>query len=68
MLRNFRSWFLAGALVVCAILFIGLVHDFALANPESGWFTSQPIIPVALLVIGYLFMILQGFAARGEGE
>lgn len=59
---------MVGALVICAVLFIGLFHDFSLTNPSQGWFTGQPAIPVTLLVIGYLLMVAQRFAKGGEEE
>jgi hypothetical protein len=59
---------MVGALVICGILFAGLFHDFSLTDPSKGWFTSRPAIPVALLVIGYLVMVAQRFAQRGEEE
>lgn len=55
-----------GALVICLALFVGLFHDFGLTDPSKGWFTRNPAIAVALLVIGYLLMVAQRFVNRGE--
>ena len=68
MLHRLRNWFLIGALIVCAVLFVGLVHDFTLQDRAAAWFTSRPAIPLTLLVIGYLFMVGQRFANRGEDD
>jgi hypothetical protein len=59
---------MVGALVICGILFAGLFHDFSLTDPSKAWFTTRPAIPVALLVLGYLLMVGQRFAQRGEEE
>jgi uncharacterized membrane protein YraQ (UPF0718 family) len=66
LLARFRSWFLFGAFLVCAILFAGLIHDFAQPDAASGWFTSRPALPIALLVVGYVLMVLQRLGPRGE--
>jgi hypothetical protein len=55
-----------GALVICLVLFVGLFHDFSLTDPSKGWFTSNPAIPITLLVVGYLLMMAQRFVNRGE--
>ena len=65
-MRRFRSWFLIGALVICLALFVGLFHDFSLADPSKGWFTQRPSIPITLLVVGYLCMVGQRMAGRSE--
>jgi uncharacterized membrane protein YdcZ (DUF606 family) len=63
LLTRLRGWFLFGAVVICALLFAGLIHDFSQADPEAGWFTSRPIIPAVLLVAGYLLMVAHRFAS-----
>lgn len=66
LLRRLRTYFILGALIDCLVLFVGLFHDFSLTDPSKGWFTTNPAVPVALLVIGYLLMMAQRFASRGE--
>ena len=68
MLRRLRIWFMVGALIICGILFVGLFHDFSLTDPSKGWFTGRPVVPAALLVVGYLLMVAQRFAQRGGEE
>jgi hypothetical protein len=66
LLRRFRGWFLFGAILVCAVLFAGLIHDFSQPDPSSGWLTGNPTIPVLLLGLGYLLMLAHRFSGRGE--
>ncbi len=66
MLARFRGWFLFAAFLVCAILFAGLIHDFSQSDTAAGWFTSRPALPIALLVIGYILMVLQRLGPKSE--
>jgi hypothetical protein len=50
------------------VLFAGLFHDFSVSDPNKGWFTRNPAIPVVLLIIGYLCMVAQRFTSRDEEE
>ncbi len=67
-LRRFRPWLLAGAIVIFLILFAGLIHDFSQADVNLGWFTANPAVPLVLLVIGYLLMLGHRLGSRGEEE
>jgi hypothetical protein len=66
LLGRLRGWFLFGAILVCAVLFAGLVHDFSQPNPAAGWFTGNPVVPGILLAIGYAFMVAHRFGGRGQ--
>jgi len=57
---------MVGALVICLVLFAGLFHDFSLSDPSRGWFTSNPAIPIGVLILGDLLMVAQRFANRRE--
>jgi hypothetical protein len=57
---------LFGAIVVCVVLFAGLVHDFSQPDASTGWLTANPVIPGILLAIGYLFMLAHRFSGRGQ--
>ena len=50
------------------ILFAGLIHDFGQSDVSVGWFTANPMLPIVLLIIGYLLMLGHRLASRGEGE
>jgi hypothetical protein len=67
-LRRLRPWFLAGAIVIFLVLFAGLIHDFGQPDVNVGWFTANPVVPIVLLVIGYLLMLGHRLASRGEEE
>jgi hypothetical protein len=67
-LRRLRPWFLAGAILIFLILFAGLIHDFGQSDVSVGWFTANPVLPIVLLIIGYLLMLGHRLASRGEGE
>lgn len=57
-----------GAVVICILLFIGLVHDFTQTDPAMGWFTSRPVIPGILLGAGYLCMLGHRIASSRREE
>lgn len=63
LLARLRGWFLFGAVVICIILFVGLVHDFSQPDPDAGWFTARPILPGILLAAGYVLMLAHRIAA-----
>ncbi len=67
-LRRLRPWFLAGAILIFLILFAGLIHDFGQEDVNVGWFTSNPALPIGLLVLGYLLMLGHRLGSRGEEE
>lgn len=64
MLARLRGWFLFGAVVFCALLFAGLVHDFGQTESSSGWFTARPALAGLLLGAGYVCMLLYSIAGR----
>jgi hypothetical protein len=66
LLARLRGWFMFGALLVCVILFAGLVHDFGQPDPSTGWFTGRPTLALVLLGIGYVLMLLQRLGSRGQ--
>jgi hypothetical protein len=68
LLARLRGWFLMGAVLICILLFIGLVHDFTQTDPAQGWFTSQPVIPGVLLGAGYLCMLGHRIASSRSRE
>jgi len=63
LLARLRGWFLLGAVVLCILLFAGLVHDFSQTDPEASWFTARPALAGALLAAGYVCMVLYRIAA-----
>ncbi len=63
LLTRLRSWFLLGAVLVCAVLFAGLIHDFSQSDAETAWFSTRPIIPAVLLGVGYILMLAYRFAS-----
>lgn len=68
LLRQLRGWFLIGAVVVGAVLVVGLVHDFGQPDISSGWFTGRPALPAALLIVGYLCMLGQRLGTPTDVE
>jgi hypothetical protein len=66
--RRLRTVFLAGAILICAILFGALIHDFSLPDPQHGWLTGNPALPIVLLVIGYLCMVGHRVTSRQTEE
>jgi hypothetical protein len=68
LLRRLRPWFLGGAILIFLVLFAGLIHDFGQSGVSKGWFTSNPVLPVVLLAVGYLLMVGYRLASRGEEE
>ena len=68
MLARLRGWFLLGAVVFCALLFAGLVHDFGQTETEAGWFTARPALAGVLLGAGYVCMVLYSIASRRRGR
>lgn len=68
LLARLRGWFLIGAVVICILLFAGLVHDFSQTSPDSGWFTARPALAGVLLAIGYVCMVLHRIASARRGR
>jgi hypothetical protein len=57
-----------GAVLFCALLFAGLVHDFGQTEAGHGWFTGNPALAGILLALGYACMVLYTFARRRRRE
>jgi hypothetical protein len=68
LLARLRGWFLLGAVVLCLLLFAGLVHDFGQTDAASGWFTSRPALAGVLLAAGYVCMVLYRIAASRRND
>ena len=68
MLARLRGWFLLGAVVFCALLFAGLVHDFGQTEVEAGWFTARPALAGVLLACGYVCMLLYSIGGRRRSQ
>jgi hypothetical protein len=68
LLARLRGWFLIGAVVICIVLFAGLVHDFQQTDPATAWFTTRPVIPGILLGAGYLCMLGHRIASSRRQE
>ena len=68
MLARLRSWFLIGAVVICILLFAGLVHDFSQTSPDTGWFTARPALAGVLLGAGYLCMVMHRIASSRRSD
>ena len=68
MLARLRGWFLLGAVVLCILLFAGLVHDFGQTDAEAGWFTARPALAGVLLAAGYVCMVLYRIASSRRNE
>jgi hypothetical protein len=67
LLARLRGWFLIGAVVICGLLFAGLVHDFGQTSPDTGWFTARPVLAGILLAAGYVCMVLHRIASSRRG-
>lgn len=68
MLSRLRGWFLLGAVVLCILLFAGLVHDFSQTDASEGWFTARPALAGVLLAAGYVCMVLYRVAASRRSD
>ena len=68
LLARLRGWFLLGAVVLCILLFAGLVHDFSQTDASEGWFTARPALAGVLLGAGYVCMVLYRIAASRRNE
>jgi hypothetical protein len=64
LLARLRGWFLLGAVLFCALLFAGLVHDFGQTDASAGWFTANPALAGILLGLGYACMVLYSVSRR----
>ena len=68
MLARLRGWFLLGAVVLCTLLFAGLVHDFGQTDASEGWFTARPALAGVLLAAGSVCMVLYRIAASRRND
>ena len=68
MLRRYRAWFLAAAVLVAIVLLTALVHDFNLREEASAWLSNRPTIAAVLIALAYLFMVLYQFGGRGDSQ
>jgi hypothetical protein len=62
--RRLRAWFLGGAKAICGALLAGMVHDFRLGDPASGWLTGRPVAVTVLLSAAFFLMFLYRPADR----